>query len=363
MIKIFITILFFIYMQVLSQDKIRVVNLHNEEPIADVEIINNNILLGLTNSEGYFYFSNEIDEIVLKKRNFFDDKISLNKKSLMLIKLEPIEGIILDEIEIKYNPNLSVLDKIYNNFVNRNNYDFNYKFKNLYIDFYSNNCEYVKLNEYAHMNKLLDKNNRKINCKLVKFDENYYKNKKLNVSGEAFVVNCLNIDYPVPFSILNKSSFFYFDEIHFFFKNFKNIKYEFIEDLKNYEISYVYNNKINNFDYDISLIIDKETNCIINYTKEIKANKKNRQKNLNLPNTDDYYDLIVKSHKEKVYFKLNDKNMFELVSEDLLIIYDLIDKKNLSKNFYYNYTLERTVEQDISKFDLIDLKEIINSKK
>lgn len=364
MIRILTTLLLlFFCIKVYSQNRIRLLNMNNGESISDVEVIHNNTLLGLTDSNGYIYINNNIDLVLFKKRGYFDILLKFSDIQNGIVKLEPIEGIILDEVEIKYVKNLSLLDRIYKNYSSRNNYDFNYKFKNLYIDFYSKNCVFININEYYHMNKLILNNNRTLNYSIIKYNDDFYKPKNIKIDGNAEVVNCDNIDYPIPISILHKPSFFYFNEIHYFFKNYNKIKYRLVEDEYNYEIVYEYIEPYKNFKFDIILIIDKKTECIINYRKNKSDNYKFKIKNLNLVNTDVSYECVINNYVEKVYFRLNNSNKFELILEELKIEYSMFSKNNNPVNFYYDYSIEPTIEQDVSEKKLVDINTLLKKNK
>ena len=345
-----------------SQTHITVVNAVTNIAIEGVEVLDNDTLLGLTDSSGSFIVTKKGEDLILRKKKYFDKKINLQNTQLP-IKLEPIVGTLLDEVVITSVKNFTLYDKIYNNFLSRKTYHLNYHFKNLYIDFYTKNCDFIKINEYSHKGMLDKSNSRTLNLSIVTYNDDFYKNQPIKSSGSAHVVFCESKSFilPTPLSsAIYKNSFFYFNEIHHFFKNYKKVKHKFIQDSKNYLISYTYKSEINKFMYNISLVIDKDTNTIINFTKELIKNKKNII-NLHQPNTNYSYNYFIKNHKETVYFKLNDNGLFDLISEDIIVEYDVIESKKSSTTFYYNYTLEPTVERDINLNNFVDISKILEN--
>lgn len=366
--KIILIILFFASNAINSQElKFKIVDFQTQKPISNVNICLNDKIITSSNNEGFFTLNTSTKEIIIRKEYYNDVKIVLSDLKSNIIEVVPITTYQLNEIVITSSKSTHLFDKIYDFYKNKIGYETNYHYTNRTINFKNTECKFININEIFYKTSFVKTSNKRIyTIKTIKHDLNFYESIGINgftKDSKTPIIECKGKSMPIPMykgDLISKNNFFYFSEIHDFFKNYKKFKYNLTEDENYYSIDYTYKNTYTKFKYNISLIIDKQSLTIINFKKSLIINKNNIFK-INLVNTNDKYDFYYISHNEEVTFKLNENSNYELVSEYENIEYENINNtaKLNNQKFSYNIIIEPTIPVIYNENELSNINDII----
>lgn len=319
-IKVALYVILFFSNYLFSQDHIsvKVLNSENGMPISNVSVYDDYQKLGETDEKGMFFLKDE-KEITLRRSYFFDSKFKVTSVNNE-VYLDSIKTIRFDEVVLTKHDDVNVLDRIYEVYKSRENYFSNYWYYNLDASLISDEEIFIDLNETVCRSKVNKNNQRVLKMVSEKYDCNLYHAKKKNCSEnsyESYLLSELGEKYILTFSTLSKSNFFYFDEIHYFFKNRGKLKFDFEKMEGFYVLRYIHKNKHDSMQFNITLLVDRYTLNIVQFDKKLINNRKTDVKRYNLVNSFEVSQTIhIKKHDEQVLFKKNETTgQYELVSE------------------------------------------------
>lgn len=341
--------------------KIVIVDSITNQPISNVRISSNSATLTTSDEKGIAYLPNSIKSVILIKDFYFDLEIIAGKSRT--IKLKPILSINLDEILIKPYIGTSVFDKIYNVYKSKRNYNMNYKIQNVSIKFDVNNDPIIALNEIFYNGKVQKSAKIFTKVKNVQHDQAYYRSIGRNNISDNAVSNVVSVDdltFEIPFfHPYYKRNFAYFDEINNFFSNTAKFKYTIEEDDENYLIMYSYKDIMTKFKFKISLVVNKNNYCIVNFKKNLINDKKNNF-TVSLVNSKKSQKFTCEKFVEEVIFNINELGIAELVSESITVEYNIFENK--SYNFKYQHVIEPSISFNYDERNLIEFNELIKNK-
>ena len=341
----------------------KIINNITNKPVENVKIYVGDSIVTQSDSNGLFRLANKNAKITLRK-NYFDDRIIDNVEVINnQIIFDSIFSYQLEEVIISKNKNF--LDQVYSNFLNKYNYKSNYKFYNKTIRFYSDNTDFVKMDELFLNGFMLKKSNNAIMQVYdryydLKFYESIGLKGHFDKDSKSEILFYSNKVYCLPILIYFKDNFFNFLEIHDFFKNQKKYKFEINEDENCYSLKYVYKNPNNSFKFNIKIVIDKKSNNILSYNKTLIDSKKNVSKQ-KLVNTTEDQVFLFKKYSEEVILRINNEDEFEIVNESKDIEYDYINK-DINIPFHYKYILESTMPFNYNIDEYVNFLTLIKSK-
>lgn len=340
--KIIILILILLSLQIYSQkSKIQILNLKDNNPIENVHIYSDSILLDKTDSLGFFYLNlKKYNKISLIKEEFYDTIINI--KNTNRIFLKKIDAIQLKEIVVT-NININnLLDSIG---------DYKKRLKNVNITNYIHFFNELTVNK----DTLLYLNNRLF----LKNREGYFTSAENNIIGHFITNEKLT---PI-FEYKNKPILFNKNYLHFSYSYFtselqiilnvrKFFDYKITKDDGYYKIEFVPNKKNNEYPYYGYILIDYEDFGIY----EFKINTNIKEEDIRTVLLDDEL-LKYKIFNEEIFIKYNknENGKYDLVTYK----YDS-SLQSLNGNFK-NYVflnkcrIEPTLYFDNSKSKKIDL--------
>lgn len=346
-----------------SQDQImiKVLNSENGMPISNVSVYDDYQKLGETDEKGMFVL-NEKKEITLRRSYFFDSKFEVTSVTNE-VYLDSIKTIRFNEVVLKKHDDVNVLDKIYEVYKSRENYLSNFWYYNLETILKSDEEVFIDLNETVCRGKINKNNQRVLKVVSEKYDCNLYHSKKLSCTDNSYgdyLINELGEKYLLPHLILSKRSFFYFDEIHYFFNNHAKLKFHFEKMEGFYVLRYIHKNKHDNMQFNITLLVDRNTLNIVQFNKKLINNRKTDVKTFGLVNSFEISQTIhIKKYDEQVLFKKNETSgQYELVSESMYTDYTLLDAKKPIQFIYY-YIHEQTVPFECDVEGMIEKQDLI----
>lgn len=340
--KIIILILILLSLQIYSQkSKIQILNLKDNNPIENVHIYSDSILIDKTDSLGFFYLNlKKYNKISLIKEDFYDTIINI--KNTNRIFLKKIDAIQLKEIVVT-NININnLLDSIG---------DYKKRFKNVNITNYIHFYNILTINKDTLLylnNRLYHKNREGYFCSVEnKIIGNFRTNEKLTPIFEYK-------NKPILFNknYLHFSSSYVSTELQIVTK-FKNyFDYKVSKDDGYYKIVFTPNKKNNEYPYNGYILIDYEDFGIY----EFKINTNIQKEDTRTVLLDDEL-LKYKILNEEIFIKYNknESGLYDLVSYNY-------DSSLQSLNGYFKgyvflnkCRIEPTLYFDNSKSKKIDL--------
>lgn len=363
LLKFVIYVIVFFSNYVFSQDQIsiKVLNSENGIPISNVSVYDDYQKLGETDEKGMFVLS-EKKEITLRRSYFFDSKFKVTSVTNE-VYLDSIKTIRLNEVVLIKHDDVNVLDRIYEVYKNRENYLSNFWYYNLETILKSDEEVFIDINETVCRGKVNKNNKRVLKMVSEKYDCNLYHSKKRSCTDNSYgdyLISELGEKYLLPYITFYKNSFFYIDEIHYFFKNHGKLKFNLEKMDGYYVLRYTYKNKHNDMQFNITLLVDRYTLNIVQFDKKLINNRKADIKTFGLVNSFEISQTIhIKKYNEQVLFKKNETTgQYELVSETLCVDYSILDSKK-PIHFSYNYIHEQTVPFECDVEGMIERQDLI----
>ena len=339
--KITIILVILVSIQIYSQKtKIQILNFKDNNPIENVQIYSDSILIDKTDSQGFFNINlKKNKKISIIKEDFYDTIINLKNTSKILLKkinAVQLKEVVITNININYLLD-SISDKRRLKNVNISNYTHFYNILTINMDtlLYLNNRLYHKNREgyfCSAVNKIIG--NFRTNENLIPVFE--YKKKPI-----LFHKNYLHFSDP-----------YFTTELQIITKLRKYFDYKVTKDNEYYKIEFTQNKKNNEFPYNGYILIDYEDFGIY----EFKINT-NKQKDDIRTVLFDKELLQYKIFNEEIFIKYikNENGKYDMVSYNFDNSFEALNGNFKGSVFINKCRIEPTLYFDNSKMSKIDL--------
>lgn len=340
--KILTLLIVLLSIKIYSQKvKIQILNLANNNPIENVQIYSDSVLIDKTDSQGFFNINIKKNNIIsIIKEDFYDTIVNI--KNTNKIFLKKIDAIQLNEVVVT-NINISnLLDSIS---------DYKKRLKNVnvsnYIHFY--NILTINKDTLLYLNNRLNHKNREgyFCTNENKIISNFKTNEKLTPIFEYKNKPILfNTNY------LHFTSSYFTTELQIITKIRKLFEYKVSKDGGFYKIEFSPNKKNNEYPYYGYILIDYDDFGIYEY----KINTNKEKGNIRKVVFDDEI-LKYKILKEEIFIKFdkNIKGKYELVSYNFDSWIEALNGDFKGYVFKNKCRKEPTLYFDSSKTKKIDL--------
>jgi hypothetical protein len=334
--------IFLISLQVFSQkEKIQILNLKDNNPIENVQIYSDSVLIDKTDRQGFFKINIKKNNIIsIIKEDFYDTIVNL--KNTNKIFLRKIDAIQLNEIVVT-NINISnLLDSISD---------------------YKKRLKKVNVSNYIHFYNILTINKDTLlylNSRLYhKNKEGYFCSEENKIIGEFKTNEKLTPIFkyknkPILFNknYLHFSSSYFTTEMQIVTKLKKQFDYKVSKDEGYYKIEFTPNKKNNEFPYYGYILIDYEDFGIYEFKLNTNLEKDNIRKvvlNEEL--------LKYKILNEEIFIKYNKSEIgkYDLVSYNFDSTLQALNGDFKNYVFINKCRIEPTLTFDNSKIKKIDL--------
>lgn len=329
-------------LQIFSQKtKIQILNLKDNNPIENVQIYSDSVLIDKSDSRGFFYLNiKKNNPISLIKEDFYDTIINIRNTDRIYLK--KIDAIRLDEVVITYTNINNILDSII---------DFKKRLKNVNVSNYIHFYNILTINKDTLLylnNRLYHKNKEGYFCSAEnKIIRNFKINEKLSPIFEYKKKQILfNKNY------LHFSSSYITTEMQIVAKLKKQFDYKISKDEGYYKIEFTPNKKNNEYPYYGYILIDYEDFGI--YEFKLNTNLENDDIRKVVHNEE---VLKYKILNEGIFIKYNknEKGKYDLVSYNFDSTLQSLNGDIKNYIFFNKCRIEPTSNFDNSHTKKIDL--------